>query len=247
MPRVSVFYLRGRMANRGAAHTAAMATYRRADQRSDANDALSLAVVLEERGDHLGALRAYRRARQLGHLVIADMARAAALDLRRQIESRTAAGNGGGHDSPGTAPSPWRARPLLVLAASVLVLVLAPAFASAQSPGAVEPKPPNTRVKQRGHPAPPSHPVPKAAQTHRLVPALPVTLVLLGLAALGLATMSLSYARIRARAHEERANARPREERANARTRALQVKLVRLPPGWRAPTGSLDREHEERE
>jgi hypothetical protein len=226
------------MANRGTEHMAAMASCRRADQRGNANAAFNLAILLEEQGAHPGALRAYQSAGQLGHPMIADMARAAALDLRRQIETRTVAGNRGGYESPGTAPSPWRPRPLLVLAASVLVLVSAPALASAQSPGAVEPKSPNTSAKQRGHPAAPSHPALKAAQKHRHLPALPVTLVLLGLAALGLATMSLSYARIRARPHEERANARPR---------GLQVKLVRLPPGWRAQTDSLDAEHEERE
>ena len=77
---------------------AAEAAYRRADQRGDANGAFNLAVLLEERGDQLGALRAYQRADQLGHPAIAEMARAAAHDLTRQISSAPAAGNGGGHD-----------------------------------------------------------------------------------------------------------------------------------------------------
>ena len=77
---------------------AAEASYRRADQRGDANGAFNLAILLEEQGDQIGALRAYQRAEQLGHPEIADMARAAALDLKRQAESPTAVGNGDGHD-----------------------------------------------------------------------------------------------------------------------------------------------------
>jgi peptidoglycan hydrolase-like protein with peptidoglycan-binding domain len=80
--------------------TAAEASYRRADQRGDASGAYNLAILLEEQGDHIGALRAYQRAEQLGHPEIADMARAAALDLRRQSESPIAVGQGGGHDGP---------------------------------------------------------------------------------------------------------------------------------------------------
>ena len=80
--------------------TAAEASYRRADQRGDANGAFNLAILLEEQGDQIGALRAYQRAEQLGHPEIADMARAAALDLRRQSESPIAVGQGGGHDGP---------------------------------------------------------------------------------------------------------------------------------------------------
>ena len=80
--------------------TAAEASYRRADQRGDASGAFNLAILLEEQGDHIGALRAYQRAEQLGHPEIADMARAAALDLRRQSESPIAVGQGGGHDGP---------------------------------------------------------------------------------------------------------------------------------------------------
>ena len=85
-------------------------------------------------------------------------------------------------------------------------------------------------------PVPKDQPVLKATQEHRRVPALPVTLVLLGLAALGLATTSLSYARARARMR-----------RAKARPRGLEIKPMPLPPGWRVPTGSLVAEHEERE
>lgn len=80
--------------------TAVEASYRRADQRGDANGAFNLAILLEEQGDHIGALRTYQRAEQLGHPEIADMARAAVLDLRRQSESPIAVGQGGGHDGP---------------------------------------------------------------------------------------------------------------------------------------------------
>jgi peptidoglycan hydrolase-like protein with peptidoglycan-binding domain len=80
--------------------TAAEASYRRADQRGDANGAFNLAILLEEQGNHIGALRAYQRVEQLGHPEIADMARAAALDLRRQSESPIAVGQGAGHDGP---------------------------------------------------------------------------------------------------------------------------------------------------
>ena len=78
--------------------TGAEASYRRADQRGDANGAFNLAALLEEQGDQVGALRAYQRADQLGHPAVADKARAAAVDLTRQIGSPTAAGNGGGHN-----------------------------------------------------------------------------------------------------------------------------------------------------
>ena len=77
---------------------AAEAAYRRADQRGDANGAFNLAVLLEEQGERVGALRAYQRAEQLGHPEIADIARAAALDLKRQAGSPSAVGNGDGHD-----------------------------------------------------------------------------------------------------------------------------------------------------
>ena len=79
---------------------AAEASYRRADQRGDANGAFNLAVLLEEQGDQIRATAAYQRAEQLGNPEIADMARAAAFDLTRQIKSPIAVGNGSGHDGP---------------------------------------------------------------------------------------------------------------------------------------------------
>jgi len=77
--------------------TAAEASYRRADQRGDANGAFNLAVLLEERGDHAGALHAYSRAGQLGHPEIAEMARAAAVQLANH-QRPTTAGARGGHN-----------------------------------------------------------------------------------------------------------------------------------------------------
>ena len=44
--------------------TAAEASYRRVDQRGDANSTFNLAI-LEEQGDHIGALRAYQRAEHM--------------------------------------------------------------------------------------------------------------------------------------------------------------------------------------
>jgi len=79
---------------------AAEAAYQRADQRDDASGTFNLAILLEEEGDHIGALRAYRRAEQLGHPAIEDMARAAALELTRQINSPIAVGTGDDHDVP---------------------------------------------------------------------------------------------------------------------------------------------------
>ena len=74
--------------------------FRRADQRGIPAGAFNLGVLLEEQGDHLGALRAYERAERLGDSGTAEMARAAALRLRSQIESPTAATEEGGHDGP---------------------------------------------------------------------------------------------------------------------------------------------------
>ena len=91
---------------------------------------------------------------------------------------------------------------------------------------------PGASRRPRKRPVVNGQPVPKAVQQHRRAPALPVTLVLLGLAALGLATMSLSYARARARV---------RRARANVRLRALRIDPVASPPG------SLVSEHEERQ
>lgn len=59
----------------------AEAAYRRADQRGEANGAFNLAVLLEEQGDLAGAEPAYRRADQTGEAKVAQLARAALLDL----------------------------------------------------------------------------------------------------------------------------------------------------------------------
>jgi TPR repeat protein len=61
--------------------TGAEAAYRRADDRGHAAGAFNLGVLLEERGDLDGAETAYRRAQQRGHGDIAEMARAALLEL----------------------------------------------------------------------------------------------------------------------------------------------------------------------
>ncbi len=75
----------------------AEACYRRADQRGDGSGAFNLAGVLEEHDDPIGALRAYQRATALGHDEIAEKARAAAIDLRSQVQRPSAAVTGGGH------------------------------------------------------------------------------------------------------------------------------------------------------
>ena len=75
---------------------AAEAAYRRADQRGDASGAINLAILLEEQGDQLGALKAYHRAGELGQPELAEAARAAALELTRQIQRPAAARKGGG-------------------------------------------------------------------------------------------------------------------------------------------------------
>ncbi len=59
----------------------AEAAYRRADERGEANGAFNLGVLLEERGDMSGADAAYRRAEQSGDTTVAQLARAAMLDL----------------------------------------------------------------------------------------------------------------------------------------------------------------------
>ncbi|HXO09300.1 MAG TPA: hypothetical protein VN880_14765 [Solirubrobacteraceae bacterium] len=66
---------------------AARVCYERADERGDAHGAFNLAVLLEEHGDHVGALRAYRRASHRGHPEIAEMARLAAVDLKRRTDA----------------------------------------------------------------------------------------------------------------------------------------------------------------
>lgn len=78
----------------------ATVAWRRAEQRGDANGAFNLGILLEEQGNLRGALSAYERADQLGHGAITDMARAATVDLTRQIGWPTAVGQGGGHDGP---------------------------------------------------------------------------------------------------------------------------------------------------
>ena len=77
---------------------AAEAAYRRADQRGDPTGAINLAILLEEQGDQIGALRAYQRAGELGQPAIAEAARAAALELTRQIQRPAAAPKEGGQD-----------------------------------------------------------------------------------------------------------------------------------------------------
>jgi hypothetical protein len=72
--------------------------FRRADQRGLPAGAFNLAVVLEEEGDQIEALRAYERAAQLGDPETAELARSAVHDLRRRIERSSAARKGGGPD-----------------------------------------------------------------------------------------------------------------------------------------------------
>ena len=59
----------------------AEAAYRRADERGHVAGAFNLGVLLEERGDLAGAEAAYRRAEKRGHGEVAEMARAALLEL----------------------------------------------------------------------------------------------------------------------------------------------------------------------
>jgi peptidoglycan hydrolase-like protein with peptidoglycan-binding domain/TPR repeat protein len=75
---------------------AAQAAYRRAEQRGDAHGAFNLGVLLEERGDHVAALEAYQRAERLGHPEIAEMARAAEVQLSKH--ERSTRTGGGQHD-----------------------------------------------------------------------------------------------------------------------------------------------------
>jgi peptidoglycan hydrolase-like protein with peptidoglycan-binding domain/Flp pilus assembly protein TadD len=72
----------------------AAAAYRRADRRGDASGAFNLGAVLQERGDLAGAEAAYRRAEQSGHAEVANLARAALLDLNLAV-SGSNRGNGG--------------------------------------------------------------------------------------------------------------------------------------------------------
>jgi peptidoglycan hydrolase-like protein with peptidoglycan-binding domain/tetratricopeptide (TPR) repeat protein len=78
---------------------AAEAAFRRAAERGDTTGAFNLGVLLEGQGDSEGALRAYEHAERLGDPpATADMARAAARELRSQIENPIAAKKGGDHD-----------------------------------------------------------------------------------------------------------------------------------------------------
>jgi hypothetical protein len=85
-------------------------------------------------------------------------------------------------------------------------------------------------------PAPSSPPVandstlPTSAHDQQHVPTLPATLVLVGLAALGLGTVLLSY---------WRAHAQVRRARASAPARALGVRRLGPPPSWPAPARPL--------
>jgi Putative peptidoglycan binding domain len=91
------------------------------------------------------------------------------------------------------------------------------------------------RPQKHEQPVPEGQPAPKGGPEQRHVPGLPVTLLLLGLTALGLATISVSYSRARVRMRRARANTRP------------QVKPMPLALGWGALSGSRGAEHEERE
>ena len=78
---------------------AAEASFRRAAERGDAAGAFNLGVLLEGQGDRTGALRAYEQAERIeGTAATADMARAAARELRSQIENPITARKGGAHN-----------------------------------------------------------------------------------------------------------------------------------------------------
>jgi predicted lipoprotein with Yx(FWY)xxD motif len=77
------------------------------------------------------------------------------------------------------------------------------------APGQVNRAPKAASAPARGNPAPREGSAPARRQPKRS-PALPMTPVLLVFAALGVATISLSYARTRARARRARATAPPR-------------------------------------
>jgi peptidoglycan hydrolase-like protein with peptidoglycan-binding domain/tetratricopeptide (TPR) repeat protein len=59
----------------------AATAYRRADQRGDASGAFNLGTLLQERQDLAGAEAAYRRAERWDHAEVANLARAALVDL----------------------------------------------------------------------------------------------------------------------------------------------------------------------
>ncbi len=73
----------------------AEAAYRRAVGRGDATAAFNLGVVLEERGELAGAEAAYRRADERGSGEVANLARAALLDLREALPQPSPTGAGG--------------------------------------------------------------------------------------------------------------------------------------------------------
>ena len=186
-------------------------------------------------GSRLGSIRPLVPG--AGYAGIGRSALVRALQLRL-AESGDTPGPIDGHSGPLTMQAVERFQVADRLQADGIAGVVTWHALRAAGPDASGARPPQKRPATHGRPVPKLQPVPEAAQQHRLVPALPVKLVLLGLAALGLATMSFSYGRTRDRAGRARANAGPR---------GLRVKPVPLPPGWRAPTGSLIAEHEERE
>ena len=63
----------------------------------------NLAVLLQEAGNPIGALRAYERASQLGDAQVSDMARAAAQELKTQLRPTASAATEVAHPSiPGS-------------------------------------------------------------------------------------------------------------------------------------------------
>ncbi len=83
----AAFNLGGMLVEKGDL-AGAEAAYRRADERGHAAGAFNLGVLLEERGDLSGAEAAYRRAQERGHGDVAEMARAALLELAAGDERR---------------------------------------------------------------------------------------------------------------------------------------------------------------
>ena len=78
--------------------TGAEAAYRRADQRGEANGSFNLGVLLEETDDLAGAEAAYRRAEGSAEGKVAQLARAARLELTASIGVSGVAHNGGDVD-----------------------------------------------------------------------------------------------------------------------------------------------------
>jgi TPR repeat protein len=73
-----------------------MAAFARAVQRGDPAGAFNLAVLLEEQGDHVAAVRTYERAARMGDGPTAARARAAALELRSQLANQAGSRERGG-------------------------------------------------------------------------------------------------------------------------------------------------------